>query len=525
MNKIYDFIIVGGGTAGCVLAKRLSDKKHHVLLIEEGGKNNKLILNLPAGYSYSLKNKNYTEYYSTVNQQNINNNIIQLPRAKVIGGGSSINGLIYSRAIKNDFISWEKADTSWSWSQIFPYYKKFENNDSFLNEFHSQSGPVGISNISKSNIINKKFIEYCKKSNFNFLENLNAENPYGVGYHQLFVKNGIRSSTANSYLKDTNKKYLTILYNTLVKKIIFKNKHAYKVEVINKNIKKIFQSNNEIILSAGTFNSPKILQVSGIGPHYLLNNLGIETIMNNSNVGLNLQDHFQVRNIYKVDSNKTLNIINYNFFKKFKTLLEYIFFRSGPISESASTVGLLVNGSSNNLFGDTQFHLTLASGDDPFKLHKFSGVTICFYKCKPKSRGFLKIKSKNIKDKLFIDPNYLNHEEDLSDTYNSLKILRNILKNSNDNFFNEYWPGKEITGYDEIVDFIKNTGSTIYHQVGTCKMGNDSYSVVNKNLEVIGVTGLRVVDASIMPEITSSNTNATVLMIAEKASDMIIKKY
>ena len=532
----FDYIIVGAGSAGCVLANRLSAKKENkVLLLEAGGKDNYPWIHIPVGYYKTMHNPKVDWCFRTEKDETMNNRSIRYPRGKTLGGSSSINGLLWIRGQSNDYDNWrQQGNKGWGWDDVLPYFIKSENNELGKGKFHSDEGPIMVANKKIKLKMLDEFINAAEEKGIPKVNDFNTGNNFGVGFFQFtttFNKLGLklRYSAAKGYLNPAKKRSnLKIITNAHVQKINFEGKKASGIEYfLGENLSKI-SANKEVILCAGSIGSPHILQVSGIGDGDKLSKIGIDLIKNLKGVGKNLQDHLMFRPVYKVKNLKSLNKKINSLFGKFLIGLEYIFNQSGPMTMGASQVCGFAKSDSSRETPNLQFHVQPISTDilGATKLHDFDGITPTVANIRPTSRGEINIVSKNIKDNPKIKMNYLSTDDDRYVAAQGLKLVRKIMLDT-ETFKKyepeEYRPGAHIKNDEELVKAGSDYAQTIFHPVGTCKMGQDENSVVNDRLKVHGVENLRVVDASIMPNITSGNTNAPTIMIAEKASDMILE--
>ena len=528
--ETFHFIVVGAGTAGCVLANRLSENPaNKVLLLEAGGKDTNPWIHIPVGYFKTMHNPKTDWCYRTAPDPGLNGRSISWPRGKVLGGSSSINGLIYIRGQKEDYNEWEiSGNTGWSYQDMLSYFRKCEDQERGANEYHGIGGPLKVSDMRIRRGIGEAFIRGANEVGIPSNNDFNGENQEGAGYYQLTAHNGRRWSSAVSYLKPVrNRPNLKVLTNVLANRISFDAGRARSVEFFQGNEQKTAHAECEIILSAGALGSPQLLMLSGIGNGSQLQEFGISTVNDLSGVGENLQDHLQIRSVYRCNV-PTLNDEVRNIFLRMLIGIRYFAFRTGPMSMAASQIGIFTQTDAEATRPDIQFHFQPLSSDSPGTgVHDYSGITSSVTQLRPESRGFLRLQSANPRDYLAIQPNYLSTELDQRVAVNGIRVSRSIANsNAMSNFIEEeVLPGTNANTYEELLDCARNIGETIYHPAGTCKMGlkSDSVAVVNSRLQVYGVSGLRVVDASIMPTITSGNTNAPTFAIAEKAADMILE--
>jgi len=527
----FDYIIIGAGSAGCVLANRLTkNTKINVLLLEAGGKDTNPWIHIPGGYFKTMHNPNTDWCFKTEKEVGLDNREMNYPRGKTLGGSSSINGMLYIRGQANDYNYWRQlGNVGWSWEDVLPYFKKAEDNQEGENEFHGVGGPLKVEKIRATFKVLDLFLDAAEEYGYHKTNDFNSGNNEGMGYFPVNVKNGFRCSTAVGYLNPVKKrKNLKILTKAHIKNIEFENKKATKVNYWQNNQLFNVKANKEIILSAGTIGSPHILQASGIGPGLLLKKNNINIIKDHPSVGTNLTDHLMLRPVYKIKNLETLNDIYYSFYKKMIIGLKFLILRKGPLAIGASYLCGFVKSDSHLDTPNLQFHVSPASTDYLGKsnLHNFPAFTPTITNIKPTSRGSIEIKSSDTRISPKIIMNYLSTDEDREIAGKSIEIVRNIVMNSKT--FKPYEPeelrpGIDITDNETLAKEAGKYASTIFHPVSTCRMGNDEKAVVNDRLVAHGLENLRIVDASVMPHITSGNTNAPTIMIAEKAADMIIE--
>lgn len=528
LENAYDYIVIGAGSAGCVMANRLSENPNHrVLLLEAGNKDTNPWIHVPIGYFKIMHNPKTDWCYMTEPDPGINNRQLQWPRGKVLGGSSSLNGLLYVRGQKEDYDDWAALGNSgWSYDEILPYFKKSENQERGADKYHGVGGPLSVSNIRIHREICDKFIDAAAQIGIPRNEDSNGETQEGVGYFQLTInQNGTRCSTAVGFLRPALKRpNLDAVTNALVHRVEFDGNRVVGVTVSIKGKKQTIHCNKEVVLSAGAINSPQILMLSGIGEQQELAKYNIPVVKHLPGVGKNLQDHLQIRTIYKVNKPITLNDEVNNPIRKVMMGMEYAMFRKGPLTMAASQVCIFTKTDEQMTRPDIQYHLQPLSADKPADgTHKFSAFTASVCQLRPTSTGHIALKSANPEEYPAIHPNYLATEEDQRTAIEAIKVTRRIIYAPAlaPLIKEEHEPGQQYQTDAELLEYARNRATTIYHPTGTCKMGHDDMAVVDDRLRVHGVEGLRVVDASIMPIIVSGNTNAPTIMIAEKASDMM----
>ena len=527
----FDFIIIGAGSAGCVLANRLTENSQNkVLLIEAGGKDTYPWIHIPVGYFKTMHNPSVDWCYKTEPDETMNNRSIRYPRGKTLGGSSAINGLLYIRGQSRDYDVWRQlGNTGWGWDDILPYFIKSENQERGKDDYHGVGGPLSVSDQRIKLPLLNEFQNAAEEFGIPKTKDFNTGDNHGCGYFQVTEKDGFRCSTAVGFLNPIKKRNnLKIVTNAHVKKIIFENRTAKSVEYWQENELKKVSANREIILSSGSIGSPQILQTSGIGNSEKLKKLGVDIVHDLRGVGENLQDHLMFRPIYKVHGLKSLNRKINSLFGKLMIGLEYIFNRSGPMTMGASQMCMFAKSDPSLELPDLQWHVQPMSMDTlgATKNHDFHAFTPTVSNIRPTSRGYVNIVNKDSRIYAKVKLNYLSTDHDRMVAAKGLKLTRKIVMES-ETFKKykpeEYRPGININDNVELVKAGSEFTQTIFHPVGTCKMGQDEMAVVDETLKVRGLNNLRVIDASIMPNITSGNTNAPTIMIAEKGADMILK--
>src|SRR3981189_3074420 len=523
------YVIVGAGSDGCVLANRLSaDGKKSVLLLEAGPKDSNLWIHVPLGYGKLFKDKSVNWMYQTEPEPGLGGRQVFQPRGKVLGGSSSINGLLYVRGQHEDYDRWRQhGNSGWGFDDVLPYFKKAENQERGADDFHGAGGPLPVSDLVHADPLSAAFIAAAAETGIPVNPDFNGASQEGAGFFQTTTRRGRRASTAVAYLRPARgRRNLQAEAPALAQRILFDGRRADTIEFRQAGVLRTARARKEILVSSGAYNSPQLLQLSGVGPAGLLRKHGIDVVLDAPGVGHDLQDHMQVRVVTRCTQRITLNDIVNNPWRKMMTGLQYAAFRTGPLTIAAGTSGAFFKTNARLATPDVQIHFLPFSTDQMGeKLHAFSGFTASVCQLRPESRGSLRIKSADPSVPPEIRINYLATETDRHAFIDGIRILRKILAAPalKPYAVGEVDPGPKVASDDELLDFCRRTGSTVYHPTSTCRLGNDPLAVVDQRLKGGGLEGLRVVDASVMPDLMSGNTNAPTIMIAEKASDMILE--
>ena len=525
----YDYIIVGAGSAGCVLANRLSaDGRHTVLLLEAGPKDTNVWIHVPLGYGRLFKEKAVNWMYQTEPEPGLDGRQVFQPRGKVLGGSSSINGLLYVRGQHEDYDRWrQRGNAGWGFDDVLPYFKKAENQCRGADPYHGADGPLPVSDWRHSDPLSSAFVRAAVETGIPFNPDFNGATQEGAGFFQTTTRKGRRASTAVAYLRPAlRRRNLRVETSALCQRVLFEGRRAVGVEYRKDGVLRKARARSEVLLSGGSYNSPQLLQLSGVGPASLLKQHGIEVVCDAPGVGNDLQDHLQVRVVTRCAKAITLNDIINHPLRRVWAGVHYAATRKGALTIAAGTSGAFFKTSPRLATPDIQIHFIPFSTDKMGeKLHDFSAFTASVCQVRPESRGSLRIKSADPAVPPAIRINYLATETDRRAFIDGIRILRKILAAPALTPFcsGEVYPGPDVINDEALLDFCRRTGSTVYHPTSTCRMGNDPLAVVDQRLRLRGTEALRVVDASVMPDLVSGNTNAPVIMIAEKASDLILQ--
>lgn len=527
--EMFDYIIVGAGSAGCVLANRLTASgRHRVLLLEAGGRDRNIWIHIPLGYGKLFDDAKVNWLYASEPEPELNNRRIIQPRGKVLGGSSSINGLLYVRGQHEDFDHWRQlGNLGWGFADVLPYFKRAEDQQRGADEFHGAGGPLAVSNVSEPHPLCEAFIAAAEHAGHPRNDDFNGAAQEGAGYFQLTTKNGRRWSTAVGYLRAAARRpNLEVATGALATRILFDGRRAVGVEYRRGETTTSARANAEVILAGGAFNSPQLLQLSGIGPADLLRAHGIAVIADLPGVGAHLQDHLQVRMLYRCTEPITMNDVINNWRHRMGAGLRYILSRKGLLTIGAGYAGAFLRTRPELETPDVQIHFLIFSADSAGAgLHKFPGFMTSVCQLRPESRGFVRIKSRDPAQAPAIQPHYLSSRVDRDTVVAGLKLMRSIMAKPAMRRYiaEERAPGDACASDADLLAFARATGTTVYHPTSTCRMGADANAVVDARLRARGIDALRVVDGSIMPSLVSGNTNAAVVTIAEKGADMILE--
>jgi len=523
----YDYVIVGAGSAGCVLANRLSaDPGKRVLLLEAGGSDNYHWIHIPVGYLYCMGNPRTDWGYSTVREPGLNGRSLAYPRGKVMGGCSSINGMIYMRGQAADYDHWRQlGNPGWGWDDVLPLFVRSENHHALAGPFHGQHGELRVERQRLSWPILDAVREAAEELGVPQVDDFNGGDNFGSSYFEVNQKSGFRFNAVRAFLKPVrNRRNLTVLTFAQAERIVLADRRATGLELRLKGEPARVDIAGELILSAGAIGTPQLLQLSGVGPAELLRQHGIAVRHALAGVGENLQDHLQIRTAFRISGAMTLNERQARLSGKARIALEYALRRTGPMAMAPSQLGIFMRSDARFASPNIEFHvqpLSLERFGEP--LHSFPAITVSVCNLRPESRGHVRIASPDFAKHPEIAPNYLSTDADREVAAASITIARRLMQTRRMQAFapEEFKPGVHIQNPDELARAAGDIATTIFHPVGTARMGNDDMAVVDPQLRVRGIDGLRVADCSVMPTIVSGNTHAPAVMIAEKAAQMI----
>ncbi len=531
-SATFDYIIVGAGSAGCVLADRLTASgRHRVLLLEAGGHDRHMWIHIPLGFGKLFDNAKVNWLYKSEPEPELNNRRIIQPRGKVLGGSSSINGLLYIRGQHEDYDHWRQlGNAGWAFADVLPYFRRAEDQERGADALHGVGGPLAVSDVCEPHPLCEAFIEAARQSGIPRNDDFNGPRQEGAGYFQLTTKNGRRWSTAVGYLRQARRRpNLAIVSNALATRVLFSGRRAVGVEYRqgpkDSPTTHAAYAEGEVIVAGGAFNSPQLLQLSGLGPAKILRELGIDVVADMPGVGADLQDHLQVRMQFRCTAPITANDVINSWRHRYGAGLRYILSRKGLLTIGAGYAGAFLRTRPDLATPNVQIHFLIFSTETAgATVHPFPGFMASVCQLRPESRGFVRIKSSDPSMPPAIQPRYLSSRTDCATVVAGLNALRRVMNQPVMRRYiaEERAPGEKCVSDADLLAFARDTGTTVYHPTSTCRMGSDPAAVVDERLRVRGFDRLRVIDASIMPTVVSGNTNAAAVMIGEKGADMVL---
>ncbi len=526
-GESFDYIIVGAGSAGCVLANRLTETgRHRVLLLEAGGPDTNPWIHIPLGYGKHYTNPEVNWMFTTEPEPHCNGRRIPQPRGKVLGGSSSINGMLYTRGHAEDYNHWRQLGcTGWSYDDVLPYFKKSEGQERGADAFHGAKGPLAVSDARDKHPLCDAWLAAAAEAGYPLNDDFNGREQEGFGYYQTTQRDGMRWSAAKGYLKPAMKRSnLKVQTGAIASRILFEGRRAVGVEYLLDSEKRVARASAEVLISLGSFNSPQLMMLSGVGPADQLKLHGIAVVADQPSIGADLLDHYTCRTVWRCREAITLNDTVKSLAGKLGAGVQYALQRRGPLAQAVAIGGGFLKTDASVSHPDIQTHMmvfsTTTMGNE---LHDFPGFMSPVILLRPESRGRVEIRSADPRDPPAIFGNYLAARKDREVMIEGLKCIRRIMAQPAMARYveSEFDPGAQAQSDDEILAYIRNRGTTCFHPTTTCRMGSDPRAVVDERLRVNGFSGLRIVDASIMPTVPSGNTNAPTIMVAEKAADMI----